>query len=933
MKFDTTDKECLLAELRAAGAEIRGDGREIKCPFHQDDHASGGIYQAEDGVWRYKCHAGSCLFCGDAFDVLSRAENKPLPEVLKEHKPDDRGIASLRARRDEPKVYESIDAINGLVPGTIDATYTYTNPTTRKPDLVVIRYRKNDKKAFWQVSPHGEGWVLKRPSGLLPLYNRIQVAESGTVLVVEGEKCVHTLRNCGFVGTTSPMGAGKASYADWGPLAGKVAILWPDNDDAGIKHMQEVAEILDHLTPPAKVYWVDPAGLNLPVKGDVADFVSGRDQHAACDAVVTVMDAATPMGASGELAELLEDTIAGRRVAVSWPWAGLSNMSRALLPGTITLLCGAPGGSKCLSPETRLLMADGSIRTAGDVGVGDMLMGDDSLPRRILGVRRGKEQMYEVRPVKGEPFRVSENHILHFTRIHRDKVKGRYWYKGCDTYNMSVREYLDKPKTFKEKAKLRRTGVAFPPQPVPIDPYFVGVWLGDGTRYWPEITTADIEIEEACREVAAQWGLRVVCHRKPGDKAQAVRLSGKKGDNPLMAVMNNLDLIHNKHIPPIYLYNSEEVRLALLAGLLDTDGCTSHNCCYITQKNNRLADDIVYLARSLGFAAYVRKLTSTIASTGFQGEYNAIVISGHTSRIPVRLKRRKAAVRLQKKDVLKTGFTVVPVGLGNYVSIEIDGNHLHLLADFTVVHNSFITLQALRHWYSEKVNAAVFELEEDRAYHLNRILAQECENGGLLDPEWIRSHPEEVRQIMKTHRSFLDSMGRMIYAAPKDQVSYDMLVEWTEARAKEGARVIVIDPITAVAPAKDVWVADSDFIFKAKGIAREYKCSILLVTHPRKGKGNTCSMDDLAGGAAFQRFSQTLLWLESFKSPKSVSVRSACGTFTTKCNRMIHLFKCRNGKGTGLSLGEVWDGEKLALAEQGVVVKEHREKENDDNLP
>lgn len=584
--LDRNSKSCLLAEVERAGGKIKADGREIICPFHDDQHASGGVYQGDDGAWRYKCHSASCGFNGDVFDVLARSENKPIGDVLKEQRPDD--IASLRQRRDsvkpEAKVYPDIAAILEIVPGEMEGRFPYTNPTTRKIDLMVLRYRKEGKKHFWQVSPRGDGWVLQRPEGLLPLYNRIEVAQSNTVVVVEGEKCVHALRSCKHAGTTSPMGAGKAGYADWTQLAGKTCYLWPDNDEGGIKHMEDVSQILDRLTPPSRVFWIEPKGLNLPAKGDVADFIANMDADMAHAAVQAVLDSAMPVGAARELTDLMEATIDGRRAAIGWPWPILASQTKALLPGTVTLFCGSPGASK-----------------------------------------------------------------------------------------------------------------------------------------------------------------------------------------------------------------------------------------------------------------------------------------------------------------------------------------------------SFALLQALRYWHESGVKAVIFELEEDRAYHLNRLLAQECENSNLIDPDWVAANPEEARQAMKQHADLLNSIGRCIYAAPKEQVEYKTLVDWTEARAKEGARIIVIDPVTAVAPVRDVWVADSEFMFRIKTIARENQCSILLVTHPRKGtKG--CGMDELAGGAAFQRFSQTLLWLESFRDQKSFVVRMACGCMTIKCNRTIHLFKCRNGRGTGAAIAAIWSGQSLKLAEQGIIVKEAKQK-------
>ena len=76
------DQAALLAELEAAGAVVKG--KAIRCPFHDDKHPSASIHQGKDGVERFVCHAGSCGFSGDIFDVRARAQGRPVAEVLKE---------------------------------------------------------------------------------------------------------------------------------------------------------------------------------------------------------------------------------------------------------------------------------------------------------------------------------------------------------------------------------------------------------------------------------------------------------------------------------------------------------------------------------------------------------------------------------------------------------------------------------------------------------------------------------------------------------------------------------------------------------------------------------------------------------------------------------------------------------------------------------
>ncbi|MHC4397632.1 MAG: AAA family ATPase [Planctomycetota bacterium] len=573
--MERKSKDALISELKTAGARVRGT--VIKCPFHEDKTPSGGVYQDSNGVWRFKCHAAGCGFCGDIFDVRAKITGQPLDKVLRESNPNPTKTSHTIA-------FESIEAIESTVRGSIEARHRYTNPDTNQPDLIILRIKDSGKKRFLQISPHGNGFVMKAPPKPWPIYNRIELQTAETVICVEGEKCVHSLRKARLAGTTSPCGAGKAQYADWIPLAGKTVYLWPDNDKGGIEHMKDVAGILDKLEPVPTVFWINPIDLKLPAGGDVVDFLAKFEADLHHSAVQSVLENAEPIGASKEVQVLIEDTIAGRREAIDWPFPVISKLTRALLPKTVTLICGDPGAAK-----------------------------------------------------------------------------------------------------------------------------------------------------------------------------------------------------------------------------------------------------------------------------------------------------------------------------------------------------SFFLLQAMAYWFDKGIKVAVFELEEDRAYHLTRALAQQADKGDLFDPDWIKSNPKDAMSIFNEHKDFLDGLGRCIYAATEKQAILSDLAEWVEARAKDGCRVIAIDPVTAAASIKETWVADSAFMFRVKAIAREYGASIVLVTHPRKGRKTAIGLDELAGGAAYQRFSQAVIWLERHKQPKDVTVASPVGRSSCEINWTAHLIKTRNGAGSGLGIGLNFFGESLKFGEQGVIIPEKKE--------
>lgn len=354
---------------------------------------------------------------------------------------------------------------------------------------------------------------------------------------------------------------------------------------------------------------------------------------------------------------------------------------RCHVQGQVIGFLGPSGRGKCLAKGTPVLMADGTIKRVEDIRRFDQLMGPDSKPRIVLGLGYGRGPLYDVIPVKGVPYRVNGDHIL---ALHLTKSKKSRW----GNIEISVNDYLTKSNTFKARAKGYRTGVNFEPQSVPLDPYFLGLWLGDGSSKNAEITTADKEIVEHLTNWAISHGNEMSTYDNDPGKCPRYNIHASWDRNrSIKTKLRQLGVLNNKHIPLSYKSNDSAVRMSLLAGIIDSDGCIGSNCWSITQKNEVLADDIVYLARSLGLAAYKSPCEKT-AQTGIRGKYYRISISGHLDKIPVKLARRKAKPRRQIKDALRTGITIKSAGYGEYFGFELTGDGLFLLGDFTVTHNT-----------------------------------------------------------------------------------------------------------------------------------------------------------------------------------------------------------------------------------------------------
>ena len=281
--------------------------------------------------------------------------------------------------------------------------------------------------------------------------------------------------------------------------------------------------------------------------------------------------------------------------------------------GLIEADCGA---GKCHGFNTPILMFDGSIKMVQDIKVGDQLMGDDSTPRNVLSLARGREMLYDIISEKGGHYIVNESHILSLKIATDNKIFNH-------TSDLPLIDYLKLPDYKKECYKGFKVGVEFTEKETNMDPY--------------------------------SFGYRIA--------------------NETYSRMNI-------NIPYNYKCNSKHNRLQLLAGIIDAVGCKENDGYDIIQKSKIFLDDIIFVARSLGFAAYKLK-----SKRGKLTYYKTHIYGEKLYTIPLKIKER---IFHETKNALVTNIKLLKKNIDNYYGFQLDGNHRYLLGDFTVTHNTVI---------------------------------------------------------------------------------------------------------------------------------------------------------------------------------------------------------------------------------------------------
>lgn len=479
--------------------------------------------------------------------------------------------------------------------------------------------------------------------------------------------------------------------------------------------------------------------------------------------------------------------------AITSGLVGLDNLTTGFHPKEYIVVGAFTGEGKCFGRGTQVLMFDGTVKRVEDVVIGDLVMGPDSGPRQVVRLGCGIDIMYRVTPLKGDSYVVTRDHplVLRHTRIrrktevktvtaecfHHGSIGGRHYWKGM------------------------RVGVEYPMKRVEVEPYYLGLWLGDGTSSKPiQITTDDIGIVDYLESLASGFGLVV---RRDGKKTTSCgsysicnRGSGGHKVNPLLDAMRSIGCGNGvKRIPHAYLCNDRSTRLSLLCGLIDSDGdwAKASKHYQITQKSPLLAKDIITLARSLGFAAYCSSAQKK-SQRGTIGTYYRITISGDFTDVKPLLERKQPTQRKINKNVLNVGLKTEEIGLGEYFGFELAGpDRKFLLADFTVVHNSSFALQIIVANCVFGVKSLLFSQEMSKEAVLARMIPQAMKTPV---PAWkVRSprtmSPEERKAFMES-RTVVDALP--LWVNDTSTMHASELISHSHMMVKKhGIQLIVVD--------------------------------------------------------------------------------------------------------------------------------------------
>ncbi|WP_116211726.1 PhoH family protein [Streptomyces olivoreticuli] len=454
------------------------------------------------------------------------------------------------------------------------------------------------------------------------------------------------------------------------------------------------------------------------------------------------------------------------------------SIPRLMAAGTIEVAPLAYMRGRAQPIFTNVLTPDG-WRPIGDLQVGDLVIGSNGEPTPVLGVYpQGEKDIYRVTAQDGAWTLCCGEHLW-TVRTASDKRRDKPW-RVLETKEMIGN--LRAAQARRYELPLLTAPVEFPGREVPMDPYALGLLLGDGCltgRTTPAFATEDPELavalEAALPGVEARWkGRADYTLNRVKAQGDVVTL-----ENPVTGMLRTLDLLgsrsHTKFIPDDYLQNSAEVRLAVLQGLLDSDGgpvTQVNRTCRIqyTTTSILLRDDVISLVQSLGGVAYTRRRAAEGRKPGkANGREVAHRHDAHIVDIrlpegiePFRLARKRDKYHAAGGGGRPMRFidSIEPAGREEAVCIQVAAeDSLYVTQDYLLTHNTlndaFIILDEAQNTSPEQMKMFLTRLGFDSKIVITGDITQVDLPGGTKSG--LRQVQEILEGVEDVHFSRLTS--------------------------------------------------------------------------------------------------------------------------------------------------------------------------------
>ena len=441
--------------------------------------------------------------------------------------------------------------------------------------------------------------------------------------------------------------------------------------------------------------------------------------------------------------------------------------------GELGVIIGPTSFGKAQPLDSKIVTPSG-FKRMGDIKVGDHVIGADGKKHVVSGVfPQGMRPIYKVSFSNGTSCECDIEHLWNVNSIYqrcgKKYIPGVSRNRNDKKYvpdhsfkTITLREILNKGLVKRGRYNFKvpvTKPVEFDSIETKFDPYLVGYYIGDGCFSKTNISVGVQDKNEIESVLSTILGENLHIFYREDRNIYSFDIVGRS--KLLLKEIFNSDIhSNNKFIPREYLFNSIENRVALLQGLMDSDGHANNNgSCEFCSKSKQLALDVQFLVRSLGgFASLLEDDSSYFSRKNNEridcGKRYRVTISMCDSSIQLfRLNRKQKRVRyrtLHADSLFITNAEYVGEKEAQCIMVDSD-EHLYLTEDFIVTHNTSLTTAMASHAAinGHKVLQIVFEdrIKQIQRKHIGRITGIEAKD---------LSKPGIVEQVKKTLEQFPD---------------------------------------------------------------------------------------------------------------------------------------------------------------------------------
>ncbi|WP_442978142.1 replicative DNA helicase [Saccharothrix sp. 6-C] len=616
------------------------------------------------------------------------------------------------------------------------------------------------------------------------------------------------------------------------------------------------------------------------------------------------------------LEELLQPTMdeidaiasrGGSSLGIPTGFADLDELTNGLHPGQMIIVAARPGVGKALALDTPLATPTGWT-TMGKVAVGDQLIGADGRPTTVVAateVMRGRP-CYEVEFSDGSVLVADAEHQwLTETRASRRSAQGSATGRGRRAFGevRTTREIAESLRCETADRRLNHSvanaePLDLPESALPLGPYTLGVWLGDGHSAGSRFTTADPEIawhvEAEGYDVVPQsgellYGIElpapepiatrdcVVCGTPFTPRTAQVKTCGRscggrsrftsapvpaptcpdcgrpssglrlcqechRDHGTAQGVLRGIGVLDDKHIPAVYLRASIAQRRALLAGLLDTDGTvTTGGSVQFAVTNRRLAEDVRELIVSLGYRCSTS--TKQVRGRGDRSSTTYTLTFGADDDV-FRLERKRLVLKERRRatGLARTGSRFIvdvrPVPSVPVRCVEVDNrNHLYLAGRSMIpTHNSTLGLDFARSCsVKHGLTSAIFSLEMSRTEIVMRMLSAEARIR-LGDMRGGRMSDDDWTRLAR-RMSEISEAPLFVDDSP-NLTMMEIRAKARRLKQRHDLRLVVVDYLQLMSSGKRTESRQqevSEFSRNLKLIAKELEVPVIAISQLNRG--------------------------------------------------------------------------------------------------